>query len=147
MTSLDLPEIDLTDPEGSAALVAEADADLVINAAAYTAVDKAESEQDLALAINAAAPAAMAKAAADRGLPLLHVSTDYVYDGSGDTPFAPDSPTGPLNTYGRTKLAGDLGVITAGGPHAILRTSWVVLGPWRQLRKNPCCVSARNARS
>ena len=125
MTSLDLPEIDLTDPEGSAAQVAEADADLVINAAAYTAVDKAESERDLALAINATAPAAMAKAAAVRDLPFLHVSTDYVYDGSGDTPFAPDSPTDPLNAYGRTKLAGDMGVIAAGGPHAILRTSWV----------------------
>ncbi|MEL6420184.1 MAG: sugar nucleotide-binding protein, partial [Pseudomonadota bacterium] len=125
MTSLDLPEIDLTDPESTAAQVAAADADVVINAAAYTAVDKAESEEDLARAINAEAPAAMAKAAAAKGIPFLHVSTDYVYDGTGTAPFMPDSPTDPLNAYGRTKLAGDLGVIAAGGPHAILRTSWV----------------------
>ena len=125
MTSLDLPEIDLTDPTGAAALIAEADADIVINAAAYTAVDKAESEQDLARAINADAPRAMAQAAAAKGLPFLHVSTDYVYDGSGTSPFKPGSPVGPLNVYGRTKLAGDQGVIAAGGPYAILRTSWV----------------------
>lgn len=125
MTSLDRSEIDLTDPASAAARVADADADIVINAAAYTAVDKAESVQDLTHAINAAAPAAMAKAAADRGLPFLHVSTDYVYDGSGTSPFTPGSPVGPLSTYGRTKLAGDQGVIAAGGPHAILRTSWV----------------------
>ena len=67
----------------------------------------------------------MAQAAAARRLPFLHVSTDYVYDGSGDAPFTPDSPTSPLNVYGRTKLAGDQGVIAAGGPYAILRTSWV----------------------
>ncbi|MEM7684110.1 MAG: dTDP-4-dehydrorhamnose reductase, partial [Pseudomonadota bacterium] len=125
MVSLDLPEIDLTDPESTAAQVAAADADLVINAAAYTAVDKAESEEGLARAINAEAPAAMAKAAAAKGVPFLHVSTDYVYDGTGTAPFTPDSPTDPLNAYGRTKLAGDLGVIAAGGPHAVLRTSWV----------------------
>ena len=125
MTSLGRDDIDLTDPAGAAARVADADADLVINAAAYTAVDKAESEEDLARAVNADAPTAMAREAAARGLPFLHVSTDYVYDGTGTAPFTPDSPTGPLSAYGRTKLAGDLGVIAAGGPHAILRTSWV----------------------
>ena len=125
LTSLGREAADLSDPAACAAIVAGTDADVVINVAAYTAVDQAESEEDLAAVINAEAPAAMARAAADRGLPFLHVSTDYVYDGSGTAPFTPDSPTGPLNAYGRTKLAGDLGVIAAGGPHAILRTSWV----------------------
>ncbi|MEM7236564.1 MAG: dTDP-4-dehydrorhamnose reductase [Pseudomonadota bacterium] len=125
MTSLDLPEIDLTDAEGAARLVTEADADIVINAAAYTAVDKAEAEEDLAYAINAAAPAAMAVAAAARGAAFLHVSTDYVYDGEGTEAYTPDRPTGPLGAYGRTKLAGDEAVAAAGGPHAVLRTSWV----------------------
>lgn len=125
MTSLDLPEIDLTDPEGAAAQVAGAEADLVINAAAYTAVDKAEEDEAIAQAINADAPGAMARVAAARGIPFLHVSTDYVYDGSGESPRTPDAPTGPLGVYGRTKLAGDEAVVAAGGPHAVLRTSWV----------------------
>ena len=125
MTAVDLPDIDLTDPAGAAAQVTAADADIVINAAAYTAVDKAESEEDIALAVNGTAPAAMARAAAARGIAFLHVSTDYVYDGSGTAPFTPDSPTGPLGAYGRTKLVGDEGVVAAGGPHAVLRTSWV----------------------
>lgn len=125
LTALDFPEIDLTDPEASAAVIAQAHVDLVINAAAYTAVDRAESEEETAHLINAAAPSAMARAAAARGIPFLHVSTDYVYDGGGTAPFTPASPTGPLNAYGQTKLAGDLGITAAGGPHAILRTSWV----------------------
>ena len=125
LTSLGREAADLSDPAACAAIVAGTDADVVINVAAYTAVDKAEAQEDLAAVINAEAPAAMARAAADRGLPFLHVSTDYVYDGTGTAPFTPDSPTGPLSAYGRTKLAGDLGVIAAGGPHAILRTSWV----------------------
>ena len=75
--------------------------------------------------INGEAPAAMARAAADKGVPFLHISTDYVFDGSGTTPWAPDAPTGPLGAYGRSKLAGEEGVRAAGGAHAILRTSWV----------------------
>ncbi|MEM9232266.1 MAG: dTDP-4-dehydrorhamnose reductase [Pseudomonadota bacterium] len=125
MTALDLPEMDLTDAEAAAARVRAAEADLVINAAAYTAVDKAETEEEMAQAINAAAPTAMAREAAAKGIPFLHVSTDYVYDGTGTAPFTPESPTGPLNAYGRTKLAGDLGVAGAGGAYAVLRTSWV----------------------
>lgn len=117
---------DFTDPEGCAALVRNTDADAVINAAAYTAVDKAEAEEDLALLINGTTPTALAKAAAGRGVPFVQVSTDYVFDGAGTAPFPPDHATGPLGAYGRTKLAGEAGVIAAGGPHAIIRTSWVV---------------------
>jgi dTDP-4-dehydrorhamnose reductase len=98
----------------------------VINAAAYTGVDKAEEEEDLATTINGAAPAAMAGACAELGIPFVHISTDYVFDGSGDAPRAPDAPTAPLGAYGRSKLAGETGVVAAGGAYAILRTSWVV---------------------
>lgn len=118
-------QADLSDPKACGRAIRSADVDVIINAAAYTAVDKAEAEEDLARVINAEAPAAMARVAAERGIPFLHVSTDYVYDGSGEAPFTPDAPTQPLSAYGRTKLAGDLSVIAAGGPHAVLRTSWV----------------------
>jgi dTDP-4-dehydrorhamnose reductase len=121
-----LDDADFTRPETCTAFVEATDADAVINAVAYTAVDKAEEQEDLALQINGTTPAALARAAATRGLPFVQVSTDYVFDGSGDQPFTPDHPTGPLGAYGRTKLAGEQGVIAAGGPHAILRTSWVV---------------------
>jgi dTDP-4-dehydrorhamnose reductase len=117
---------DFTDPEACVAFVEATDADVVINASAYTAVDKAEEMEDLALQINGTTPTLLANAAAKRGLPFVHVSTDYVFDGSGDTPFQTDALTGPLGAYGRTKLAGEVGVKAAGGPHAILRTSWVV---------------------
>lgn len=122
---LDRAEADLADPAACAAAVAGAGADAVINAAAWTAVDKAEAEEDAATLVNGAAPAAMARAAADRGLPFLHVSTDYVFDGAGTEPFRPDSPVAPLGAYGRSKLAGEQGVRAAGGVHLILRTSWV----------------------
>lgn len=121
-----LEEADFTDPATCAGFVERTDADAVINAVAYTAVDRAEEDEEVALMVNATTPAALARAAAARGLPLIQVSTDYVFDGAGDTPFAVDHPTGPLGAYGRTKLAGEEGVIAAGGPHAILRTSWVV---------------------
>lgn len=121
-----LEEADFTNPDACAGFVAATDADAVINAVAYTAVDKAEEQEELALQINGTTPGAIARAAAARGLPLIHVSTDYVFDGSGDQPFLPDHPTGPLGAYGRTKLVGEEQVRAAGGPHAILRTSWVV---------------------
>lgn len=117
---------DLTDPATCALAIERSDADAIINAAAWTAVDKAEAELDAALVVNADAPTAMARAAADRGLPFLHLSTDYVFDGAGDQPFAPDHPTVPLGAYGRSKLAGEQGIRAAAGPHLILRTSWVV---------------------
>lgn len=121
-----LDEADFTNPESCVAFVEATDADAVINAVAYTAVDKAEEQEELALQVNGTTPGAIARAAAARGLPLVHISTDYVFDGAGETPFAPDHPTGPLGAYGRTKLAGEEAVRAAGGVHAIFRTSWVV---------------------
>ena len=116
---------DLTDPAACAALVAQTDADAVINAAAYTAVDKAEDDAATAHLVNGAAPAAMARAAAAKGIPFVHISTDYVFEGGGESPWQPDDPTGPLGVYGASKLEGEQGVIAAGGAYAILRTSWV----------------------
>lgn len=118
-------EADLRAPETCAAAIAASDAEVVINAAAYTAVDQAESDEATAMLVNGLAPAAMARAAAARGLPFLHISTDYVFDGSGTRPWQPDADTGPLGSYGRTKLAGEHGIHAAGGRFAILRTSWV----------------------
>lgn len=125
-TFLGRDEANLMDPSACAAAIAGSDADAVINAAAWTAVDKAETDEAAATVVNGDAPAAMAHAAAAKGVPFLHVSTDYVFDGSGSSPFAPDHPTAPLNAYGRSKLAGELGVRAAGGAHLVLRTSWVI---------------------
>jgi dTDP-4-dehydrorhamnose reductase len=126
VTALGRDVADLSHPESCAAAVAGARADAIINAAAWTAVDRAEAEEAAATVVNGDAPATMARAAAARGLPFLHLSSDYVFDGAGDTPFAPDHPTAPLNAYGRSKLAGEAGIRACGGPHLILRTSWVV---------------------
>lgn len=117
---------DLSNPAACAARIAATAADVVVNAAAWTAVDRAETAEAEATVVNGAAPAAMARACADRGVPFLHISTDYVFDGAGDRPFVPAHPTGPLGAYGRSKLAGELGVRAAAGPHLILRTSWVI---------------------
>jgi dTDP-4-dehydrorhamnose reductase len=118
-------QADLTRPEECASRVAVTDADVVINAAAYTAVDRAEEDVAAAEAVNAVAPAAMARAAAARGLPFLHVSTDYVFDGRSHRPWREDDPVAPLGVYGRTKLEGERAVAAVGGPHVILRTAWV----------------------
>ncbi|OOY30186.1 dTDP-4-dehydrorhamnose reductase [Thioclava sp. F36-6] len=117
--------VDLRDPGAAAEAIREAKPEAVINAAAYTAVDKAEEEEALAQTVNGDAPAAIAKACRDLGIPLIHISTDYVFDGSGDAPFKPTDPTGPLGAYGRTKLAGEDAIRATGGAFAILRTSWV----------------------
>jgi dTDP-4-dehydrorhamnose reductase len=98
---------------------------VIVNAAAHTAVDKAESESELARSINALAPGALAAAARDVDALLVHYSTDYVFDGSGTTPWREDSATGPLSVYGQTKLAGEHAITAAGARHLILRTSWV----------------------
>ncbi len=126
LIALGRSEADLSDPAQCADAVRAHDVDAVINAAAWTAVDRAEAEESAAYLVNAAAPAAMALACAEKGLPFVHVSTDYVFDGSGAVAFLPDDPTNPLGAYGRTKLAGEQAVRAAGGPHVILRTSWVV---------------------
>ncbi len=125
VVNLGRDQADLSDPEACAAIIRETDADAVINAAAYTAVDRAEGEEELATLINGTAPAAMAKAAAKRGLPFLHISSDYVFDGQGTRPWQPDDTPSPLGAYGRSKQAGEDGVRAAGGAYAILRTSWV----------------------
>jgi dTDP-4-dehydrorhamnose reductase len=117
---------DLSTPAVCAAAIHDHKPSAVINAAAYTAVDRAEEDEATALRVNGDSPAAMARACADLGIPFVQISTDYVFDGGGDKPWATDAPTGPLGAYGRTKLAGELGVQAAGGTYAILRTSWVV---------------------
>jgi dTDP-4-dehydrorhamnose reductase len=108
------------------ALIREAAPDAVINAAAYTAVDRAEEDEDRATRINGAAPGEMARACAVLGIPLVQVSTDYVFDGSGAVPWQPGDAPAPLGAYGRSKLAGEEAVRASGAVHAILRTSWVV---------------------
>lgn len=118
-------QADLADPAACAAAIRAHAPDVVINAAAYTAVDRAETDEAAALQVNGAAPGAMAQACADLGIPFLHVSTDYVFDGSGTAPWKPEDPVAPLGAYGRSKLAGEQAVRAAGGRHVILRTSWV----------------------
>ena len=118
-------EADLTDPAACHAAILTAKPTAVINAAAYTAVDRAEEDEATATLVNGQAPSAMAKACAELGIPLVHISTDYVFDGQGRDPFSPDQATAPLGAYGRSKLLGEQGVIAAGGVHAIVRTSWV----------------------
>ncbi|MCV3273786.1 dTDP-4-dehydrorhamnose reductase [Roseobacter sinensis] len=125
VTCLGREEADLTDPGTCERVIADCDADAVINAAAYTGVDKAEDDRDTAVIVNAMAPTAMAAAAAARDLPFVQISTDYVFDGSGTAPWQPGDATGPLGVYGHSKLGGERGVAGAGGRYAILRTSWV----------------------
>ncbi|WP_448329048.1 dTDP-4-dehydrorhamnose reductase [Sulfitobacter sp. M13] len=126
ITALARSDADLTDPASCAALIDAYAPDAVINAAAYTAVDKAESDAETAHLINAMSPAAMARACAARDIPFVSISTDYVFSGTGDTPWAPADPTDPQGVYGRTKRDGELAIAVAGGRHAVLRTSWVV---------------------
>ncbi|MDC7988171.1 dTDP-4-dehydrorhamnose reductase, partial [Rhodoplanes sp. TEM] len=118
-------ELDLAAPGGIEALVGARTFDVIVNAAAYTAVDKAESERDAAFAVNAAVPGRLAAAAAAKSIPLVHVSTDYVFDGQKGAPYVPDDPVAPLGAYGASKEAGEQAVRAAGGRAAILRTAWV----------------------
>lgn len=118
-------QFDLSRPGELAARLDDLKPDLIVNPAAYTAVDKAEDEPELAFRINSEAPAAISKWAARHNVSLIHFSTDYVFDGSGSEPRREDSATGPLSVYGASKLAGDTAVAASGAPHLIVRTSWV----------------------
>ncbi|NLS13519.1 dTDP-4-dehydrorhamnose reductase [Vibrio sp. SM6] len=122
----DRQELDITSETAVAELVLKEQPQLIINAAAYTAVDKAESEYETALAVNANGPVNLAKAAAVAGIPLLHVSTDYVFDGNGTEPYLPEQQTSPLGVYGETKWAGEKMVRQQLDKHVIVRTAWVV---------------------
>ena len=118
-------ELDLTDANAVDAYLAEHQPALILNAGAYTAVDKAESEPVQAKRLNAELPAQLAEYAAKHNIPLVHYSTDYVYPGDGETPWQEDSPTAPHSVYGQTKLEGDQAVTQSGCQHLIFRTSWV----------------------
>jgi dTDP-4-dehydrorhamnose reductase len=117
--------LDLARPWEIGSVLDQIEPELIINAAAYTAVDRAEDERDLAFRINADAPGAIARWAAGRGVPLIHFSTDYVFNGTGNRPWREDDPTGPLSVYGASKLAGEMAIRAAGGRHLIIRTQWV----------------------
>lgn len=125
VTAVSRNQVDLSDPDACARAIHDSEARIIINAAAYTAVDRAEDQEHLATVINGAAPTAMARAAADTGAVLVHISTDYVFDGTGTTPWSPHDATAPINAYGRSKRVGETGIRAANCIHAILRTSWV----------------------
>lgn len=116
---------DFANPQGLARTVLQVRPDAIVNAAAYTAVDKAESEPEQARMVNAVSPGALAEAAREIGSAFVHYSTDYVFDGSGDVPWKEHDATGPLSVYGRTKLEGEQRIVQTGASHLILRTSWV----------------------
>lgn len=125
VTACTRTELNLDDPDSTAKFIRDFAPDIVANAAAYTAVDKAESEPDLANVVNAISPGRMAAELARTGGLLIHFSTDYVFDGAKPTPYQEDDATGPLSVYGRTKLAGEQAIAASGCAHIILRTSWV----------------------
>jgi len=125
MIFLGRDQADLSDPAACVAAIHAHAPSAVINAAAYTAVDKAEEEEALATGINGETPGAMAKACAQLGIPFLHVSTDYVFEGSGEANWSILDPISPQNAYGRSKAAGESAIAAAGGNWAVLRTSWV----------------------
>ncbi|MDJ0619003.1 MAG: dTDP-4-dehydrorhamnose reductase [Calothrix sp. MO_192.B10] len=119
------PAVDLAQPDSLRDVVQKYQPQIIINAAAYTAVDKAESEPELALAINGTAPGVLASAASQLGAFLIHISTDYVFDGSHSSPYQENDTTNPLSVYGKTKLAGEQAIADVGGNYIILRTAWV----------------------
>jgi dTDP-4-dehydrorhamnose reductase len=125
VSSVDFPEIDFSKPDTIRDAVRAAEPTVIVNAAAYTAVDKAEAAPEPAWAINAAGPGVIAEEAKRLGALLVHYSTDYVYDGSKPGPWVEEDKPNPLNVYGKTKLAGDEAIAAAGGDYLILRTSWV----------------------
>jgi len=119
------PDVDLLRPASITQALADFRPDIVVNPAAYTAVDKAESEPDQAFALNRDGARAVAAAAADQGAPVIHFSTDYVFDGTKDAPYVESDPVDPRSVYGRSKLEGELAVAAANPRHIVLRTSWV----------------------
>ena len=121
----DFPDVDLTRPDSVRKWIQDSSPEIIVNAAAYTAVDKAETETALAMKINGEAPGIMAEAARKRGALLVHYSTDYVFDGAKTSPYVEDDPPNPLGAYGRTKLAGDLAIQQVGCDHLIFRLCWV----------------------
>lgn len=123
--AVDRQRLDLANPDRIRALLREVRPTIIVNPAAYTAVDKAETDCDLALAINAVAPGILAEEAKRLGALLVHYSTDYVFDGTQATPYAEDATTAPLSVYGRSKLAGEQAIAASGCRHLIFRTSWV----------------------
>jgi len=125
ISSVDYPEIDFSKPDTIRSAVRAAEPSVIVNAAAYTAVDKAEAAPEPAWAINAAGPGVIAEEAKRLGALMVHYSTDYVYDGSKTAPWVETDPPNPLNVYGKTKLAGDEAIAAVGGDYLILRTSWV----------------------
>jgi len=125
VTAVDFPEIDFFRPDSIRSAIRAIEPAVILNAAAYTAVDKAESEPEIAAAINGTAPGVIAEEAKRLGSLLVHYSTDYVFDGTKPGPYVETNIPNPINVYGRTKLAGDQAVESVGGDHLILRTSWV----------------------
>jgi len=125
LVCVDFPQVDLTNADSIRGWIRDTAPDLIINAAAYTAVDKAEAETALATKINGAAPGIMAEEAKKRGALLVHYSTDYIFDGSKTTPYTEEDAPHPLGAYGRSKLAGDTAIQQVGGRHLIFRLCWV----------------------
>lgn len=125
IVALGRPEIDLRNPDGVGEALRLAQPDIIVSAAAYTAVDRAETEEAEAHVINAGAPGRIAKVAAELGVPVIHLSTDYVFDGEKPAPYLETDSVGPASAYGRTKLAGERAVAAAAENHVILRTAWV----------------------
>jgi len=135
LTALDYPQIDLADSDSITAVVREVKPNLIVNATAYTNVDKAEQEPDLAMAINGTGPGILAEEARRLNSALIHYSTDYVFDGTKGEPYTEEDQPKPLNVYGKTKLAGERAIQDVGGAYLIFRTSWVY-----SLRR-PCFVT------
>lgn len=125
VVALDYPEVDFTNPDSLRKAVRDAAPDIIINAAAYTAVDKAETETSRAMEVNAGAPAVLAAEAKRTGALFVHYSTDYVYEGNKDSAYVETDPVNPQNAYGKTKLAGDQAVLASGCRHLIFRLCWV----------------------
>ena len=135
LVAVDYPEINMADPNNIREMVGKVKPNLIVNATAYTDVDKAESEPELAMAINGTGPGILAEEAKRLGAALIHYSTDYVFDGTKGEPYTEEDPTNPINVYGVTKLAGERAIQETGSAYLIFRTSWVY-----SLRR-PCFVT------